>query len=331
MTQTPANMYDSYEAAGLREDISDLIFNISPTETPFLSAIGTTTAGQRYHQWQTDVLATPAADNAKWEGEDATYAEPTPTVVVGNYTQISTKVIAVTGTLEVTEKYGRDSEVAYLAAKNARELKTDVDTSMLSNNPSAGDDNLSARLSAGMCAWLETNTDFNTAGTPGANGGFDLGIVAARTDCSVKYALTQAMIDGVIQSCYQNGGKPSMLLCGPVQKSAISLMDGVGGTSGGITRSDRAARTIYATADLYVSNFGELRVVPTRHIRVTSSTDQDVFLVDPEYAKAAYLRPWQQFDLAKTGDSIKREMLVEWTLEVCNEAAHGGIYDLTVQ
>jgi hypothetical protein len=331
MTQTPTGIYDSYEAEGLREDISDLIFNISPTETPFLSAIGTTTAGQRYHQWQKDVLATPAADNAKWEGEDATFTEATPTEVVGNYTQISTKVINVTGTLEVTEKYGRDSEIAYLAAKAARELKTDVDTSMLSNNPSLGA-TAAARLSGGMAAWLETNTVFNTAGTPGADGGFAAGIVAARTDNAALLALTQAMIDTVMQSAWANGGKPSMLLCGPVQKTAISTFDGVGGAgTSGVTRSDRAGRTIYATADLYVSNFGELRVVPTRHIRVTAATDRELYLVDPEYAKAAYLRPWQQFDLAKTGDSIKREMLVEWALEVCNEAAHGGVFDLTVQ
>jgi len=320
----------SYDAEGLREDVSDLIFNISPTETPLLSAIGTTTAGQRYHQWQKDILAPPAVDNATLEGAEAeTQAASTPTELLGNYTQISTKIFNVSGTLEVTEKYGRDSEIAYLAAKAARELKTDVDMSQMSNNGTVADSNVAPRLSAGMAAWLETNTVFDA--TSGADGGFAANQVVPRQDSSVKVPLTQAMIDTVMQSAWSNGGKPSMLLCGPVQKTAISLMDGVGGTSGGITRSDRAGRTIYATADLYVSNFGELRVVPSRHVRTTTGTDQDVFLVDPEYMQCGYLRPWQQFDLAKTGDSIRREMLVEWTLEMCNEAAHGGIYDLTVQ
>jgi hypothetical protein len=306
----------------MREDISDLIFNISPTETPFISAIGTTTAGATYHRWQTDTLSAPSNTPID-EGADAALVQATPTVVVGNYTQISTKTFNVTGTLEVVEKYGRDSEIAYLAAKNARVLKTDVDFACTGVNQASLD--TSPRQSGSLEAWIATNDSF---GATGASGGFSAGIVAARTDGTLR-PFTQLLLDDVIELCWESGAKPSIILTGAKQKTNLSQMDGVG-TKGasGVTRSDRATRTIYATADLYVSNFGELRVVPSRHIRKASSIDRNIFVIDPEYAKIAYLRPWQQFDLAKTGDSIKREMLVEWTLEVCNEAAHGLVADL---
>lgn len=323
----PSNLYDSYDAIGQREDISDLIHNISPTETPFLSMIGTASAGQRFHQWQTDVLASPSGANAAIEGNEAVLVEPTPTVLVGNYTQISTKIFGVSGTVEVTEKYGRDSEIAYQAAKAARELKTDVDMAMTGvNQASVAGDSTTARRSGSLEAWIETNDSLG--GGAGASGGFSGGIVAARTDGTTR-AFTSALLDTVIQGCWSSGGKPSVILAGPSQKTALSKFDGIGNTSGAsTTRTDRAGGTIYATMDVYASNFGQLRVVPSRHIRQTSSIDRNVFVVDPEYAKVAYLRPWQQFDLAKTGDSIRREMLVEWTLEVCNEKAHGLVADL---
>jgi hypothetical protein len=318
----PANLYDTYDALGQKEDVSDLIHNISPTETPFLTMIGTTTARGRFHEWQLDTLDAPAAnlhdEGADWDDADTS---PVATAVRGNYTQISAKFFNVTGTLEVVEKYGRDSEIAYQAAKAARALKTDVDFNMTGINQASLA--TSPRQSGSLETWLETNV-YET----GSGGGWSSGVTVVRTD-GTPAGLTQAKLDSVIQSAWSNGGKPSVILCGPTQKTTISTMDGVGVLgSSGVTRTDRAARTIFATADLYVSNFGELRIVPSRHIRTNGTDDQNIFIVDPEYAKIAYLRPWQQFDLAKTGDAIRREMLVEWTLEVCNEKAHGIIADL---
>jgi len=308
---------------GEKEDISDLIHNISPTETPFLTLAGTTSASGIYHQWQIDSLDTPAA-NIVEEGADAADAKKTPTEMRGNYTQISSQVFMVSGTAEVVDKYGRDSEIAYHAAKAARELKTDVDFSITGlNQPSLAG---LTRQSGSLETWIETNT-YEDVGSGG--GGWGVGVTLIRTIVATD-ALTQANLDGVIQSAWSNGGKPSVMLCGPVQKTKISTMDGVGTIgSSGVTRSDRSGRTIYATADLYVSNFGELRVLPSRHVRQEdANVDHAIFCLDPEYMKVAYLRPWQQFDLAKVGDSIRREMLVEWTLEMCNEKAHGAVYDL---
>jgi hypothetical protein len=323
----PAGYYDTYNAVGIIDDLSDVIFNISPTETPVLSMAQTGRATQRYHEWQTDVLTAPVDTNAVDEGADASFADPTATVRLGNYTQISTKTVAVTGSLEAASKAGRDSEVAYQSAKRARELKTDVDKTICSNKPTVTDSAAAPRQSAGITAWLVTNVSMGTGAA--ANGGFSAGQVAARTD-GTQRSFTQALLDAVIALAWENGGKPSRIVLGAKQKANLSLFDGVG-TKGasGVTRSDRATRTIFASADVYVSNFGELMVLPSRHIRKDgSSIDREVYVLDPEYLKIAYFRNWQQFDLARTGDAFKRELLVEWTLEMCNEKAHGIVADL---
>jgi hypothetical protein len=319
----PANLYDGYSVVGAKEDISDLIHNIAPTETPTVSMIGSTEATQRFHQWQTDTLAAPNGANAAVEGNEAALEAQTASVLVGNYTQISTKTFGVSGTLEVTEKYGRDSSLAYAAAKAARELKTDVDAGITGvNQASLAGDSTTARKSGSLETWIETNID---EATDSSGGGFSSGVTVVRTDGTAR-AFAQTQLDGVIQAAWGNGARPSVILLGGYQKANLSSFDGVGAR-----RTDASGRTIFATADLYVSNFGELRVVPSRHIRESTAAvpiDQNVFVLDPEYLKVAYLRPWQQYDLAKTGDSIRRQMLVEWTLEVCNEKAHGLVADL---
>jgi hypothetical protein len=325
----PDQLYATYTMIGPKEDISELIFNLSPTETPALSMCGVSTATQKFHQWQNDALAAPAS-NAALEGDDPTLATADVTVLKTTYCQISSKAFGVSGTNEVTAKHGRDSELALQAAKRARELKTDVDFSITGlNQISVAGTIAVARQTASLETWLETATSFGTNGVDGTSG------TLARVDGTVR-ALTSAMIDSVIQDCWSNGGKPTTILAGPGRKTNISAFDGLGTATG---RTDRADRTIYATADTYYSNFGILNVVPTRHGRMSEGTggdegatvtDRNLFLLDPEYLKIAYLRSWQQYDLAKTGDSIRRQMLVEWCLEVCNEKAHGMVADLGV-
>lgn len=316
----PSDLFDGYDVVGAKEDISDLIHNISPTETPFVSLIGTTDATQRYHQWQIDSLASPNGANAAIEGNEAALQAQTATTLVGNYTQISVKIFGVSGTLEVTEKYGRDSSLAYAAAKAARELKTDVDMACTGvNNASVAGNSSTARETGSLETWLTSNV---SRGAGGSSGGFSGGLTTVATDGTLR-AFAQTQLDTVIQAAWGNGAKPSVILLGGYQKANLSSFDGVGAR-----RTDAGERTIIATADLYVSNFGELRVVPSRHIRETANVDRNVFVIDPEYAKIAYLRPWQQFDLSKTGDSIRRQMLVEWALEVCNEKAHGIVADV---
>ncbi len=326
----PTNLYDSYDLAGDREDLTDIIHNISPTDTPFLSACGSGTAKATYHEWQTDTLLDANGANAAVEGNDAALVEPTATVRVGNYTQISTKITGVSGTSEVIDKAGRDSELAYNMAKNGRELKRDVEAAMIGvSTASVAGNSTTARIPGSFNSWLETN-DHGAAGaspanrgTGGSAGGFSGSTTSAPTDGTPR-VFDQAILDGVIQECWDNGGNPTQIQAGPSQKTNLSGFDGVGAR-----RTDSADRTIIATADVYVSNFGTLNVIPNRYIRKTATVDREVFVIDPEYIKFATLRPWQSFELAKSGDSDKREMLVEWTLEVCNEAGHGVCADLS--
>tara|TARA_R100000808_G_scaffold6519_2_gene19337 strand:+ start:7826 stop:8851 length:1026 start_codon:yes stop_codon:yes gene_type:complete len=330
---------------GQREDLSDLIYNISPTATPLMSAVGVTDASATLHEWLEDVLTAPAVDNAVQEGADAPAASASNTPTrLNNNTQISQKTYGVSGTLEVVSKAGRDSDIAYRASKAARELKTDVEATILKGNQvktvaASG----TAPLSASLNCWLD-NAAFATGGTPaGANPTAVAGANRPTYD-GTGAAFTQAKLDDVIQQCWSEGGQPSLIIIGPNQKEVLSSMDGIGNTSSGnITRSDRASRTIIATADVYVSNFGSLSVVPSRMNRqgvqgvaaggasasVDGERDSEVYVIDPEYLKLAYLRPWQEYELSKVGDSISRQMLVEWTLEVCNRNAHGIIRDLT--
>ncbi len=326
----PTNLYSQYDSTGNREDLTDIIHNISPTDTPFMSACGSGSAKATYHEWQTDVLAPANGANAAVEGNDAVLVEPTPTVRVGNYTQISTKITGVSGTIEVVDKAGRDSELAMQMAKNGRELKRDVEAAMIGvANASVAGNNTTARESGSFNSWLETN-DVGSAGaspanrgTGGSSGGFSGSTTSAPTDGTPR-SFDQAILDNVIQTIWSNGGNPTQIQAGPSQKTNLSGFDGVGAR-----RTDAESRTIVATADVYVSNFGTLSVIPNRYIRKTGSVDREVFVIDPEYVKFATLRPWQSFELAKSGDSDKRQMLVEWTLEVCNEAAHGVCADLS--
>ena len=337
-------------AIGQREDLTDLIHNIAPTETPVLTAAGSSTAKAVTHDWQEDRLLTPE-DNALLEGYVPTSFEGAVTTRLQNTTQLTSKAVQVTGDLEVVDKAGRDSEMAYQSALRAREMKTDVDFIICSNKHYATSSG--TRTTASLLPYL-----LDQAGSGYAVGGS--GTVVAGTgdleptddgiggvgwvlDISPE-AFVQDNIDVSVEACWTNGGKPSLIVLGPVQKKKLSAFDGIGGATSGTdsstqsTRSDRASRTIYATADVYVSNYGTLYVVPSRHMERIMPTDatngtpllrHNVFLIDPEYLKVAYMRPWQQFDLAKTGDNIRRQLVVVWTLEVCNRQAHGAVVNRT--
>jgi len=316
----PTNLYDSYDAEGKAEDVSDLIHNISPTETPVLTMAGTTKATAKLHQWQEDVLRAPAA-NAALEGDDAGLTDGTPTDQIVNPTQISETAFGVSGTLEVVAKYGRDSELAYQAAKSARELKTDVDFIICGLNQAAVQAD-SPRNTASLEAQLKTNTSIG--GGAGANGGWNGTVINARTDGTLR-AFTTTLLDDAIELGWNNGARLEgmMLVMGASQKRNFATFDGVGAR-----RTDAESRAVVNTADIYMSLYGDMKVVPSRHIRKTAGVDRNVFGIDPEYLKVAYLRPWQQYDLAKTGDSIQRQMVVEWCLEVCNEKAHILVADV---
>ena len=313
-------IYNRYDAVGAREDLSDVIYNISPTDTPIMSSIGKTKATGVYHEWQTDALAASTTANALVEGADATAADLSPTTRIGNYTQIVGKTIQVSGTLEAVDKAGRKSEKAYQLAKASSEIKRDIETIITANQGQAtGSSNSTARKMGSLLSYIKTNTSKNGTSVTGVDP-TTVG-VSTRTDGTTR-TFTEAMLKDVVAKVFTSGGTPSTLFVSPALKQVVSGFSGLAAQRYQVPTSGQA--TILAGADLYQSDFGVLQIVPNRFMRT-----RDALVLDPEYAASAYLRPFQTIELAKAGDSDKTQILAELTLEVKNEAAHGGIFDLT--
>ncbi len=315
MVAVPTDTFQTYQAIGIREDLADIIYNIDPTETPFMTMAGRTKANQTFHEWQTDVLATNVSTNQFVEGDDAVNDAVTPTVRLGNYTEIPRKVVQISGTEESTDKAGRSNEMAYQLAKMGAEIKRDMETACTSNNASAAGGAAVARVSGALRAWIATN---DLLGATGASGGFSAGIVAAAMD-GTQRALTEALLKNVIRLVWVAGGKPRVILTGPFNKQTISAF------TGGSTRFDIGEdKSLTAAIDIYRSDFGDLRVVPDRFSR-----DRDCFVLDQSMWSLAYLRPFRQMRLAKTGDTERRFIIAEYTLRSNQEAASGVVADCT--
>jgi hypothetical protein len=312
-----------YDSQGLRESLSDVISDISPEQTPFFSAAG---MGKKpkttLEEWQTDSLAAAAA-NAVVEGNDSTFAVPTATVRVGNYTQISEKTLILSDTQEVIDMAGRKSELARLIAKYGKELKRDLEFISLSAQGGAAGSSTVARNVAGINAWLKTNTDFDA--TTGADPTYTSGVpLAARTDSSGTRAFTETILKVVLAEGYTAGAEFSTLMTGPFNKGVVSGFAGIATRNYDLSNVSPRATAIIASADVYVGEFGVLRVIPNRFQR-----ERDAWLIDWNMISYGMLRPFQTRKLAKTGDAEKRLMNVEWTIRVENEAGLGGIFDLT--
>jgi len=315
------NTYTRYDAKGIREDLSNVIYQISPQETPFMSNVGRENVKNTFFEWQTDELASAVTTNAQIEGDDITsFTAATATVRLGNYTQISRKDVIISGTLESVDKAGRRSELAYQMAKKSAEIKRDMETTCLANQAAAAGDTSTARKTGALLAFLKTNTN---EGTGGGDPSYTTVPNAARTDATTTNlrSFSETLLKDVIQKVWTEGGNPSIVMAGPVNKQNLSKMAGIGATRFNVTGARPS--TIIGAADIYVSDFGNVSIVPNRFQR-----ERDVFVLDPEYASVAYLRPFQTVELAKTGDAEKRMLLVEWGLKIQNEKAHGAVYDL---
>ena len=311
--------YQTYTAIGQREDLSDVIYSISPTDTPFMSSIGKTKATATFHEWQTDALAAPALGGAV-EGADASSITASPTTRIGNRTQIFTKSVAVAGTLEAVDKAGRKSEKAYQMAKVSAELKRNIELTLLSNQVSAVGNSSTARTMGGLQAWLSTNGDFGTDGVAGSGG------TTARVN-GTNRTFTEAILKTVVAEIYTAGGSPKVLMVNPAHKQLVSAFAGIAAQR--FMAPSDAPTTIIGAADVYMSDFGTISVVPNRFMNSTNAGNETAFVVDPDMAAVAFLRPFETIELAKTGDSEKTQLLAELTLEVRNEAAHGIIADLS--
>jgi hypothetical protein len=312
------NTFTTFDAKGIREDLSNIITNIAPEETPYMSNIGRESVSNSLFEWQTDTLAAAAA-NKQLEGDDvSSFDAVVATVRLQNYAQISRKTIVLSATEEVVNKAGRRSELAYQIAKRGSELKRDQEFSMLNGAVAAAGSTSVARGTASLGAFVKTNVDMQTNGT---NPSYTTLPNSARTDGNVR-TFTETILKNVIQQVWAAGGTPKILMTGPVNKQRVSGFSGIASSRFNIDGGARPA-TIVGAADVYVSDFGNVQVVPNRFQR-----ERDAWVIDPEYAKMTTLRPYQQIELAKTGDAEKRMLIVEWGHKVLAENAHGLAADL---
>jgi len=317
-----ANTFTRYASIGIREELSNIIYNISPEETPFMSNGGRETVRNTFFEWQTDSLAN-AAHNYHIDGDDiATFPATEPTSRIGNYTNISRKLIILADNLSVIDAAGRTSELAYQITKMGQELKRDQEHTLLANQVAVGGGTGTARRTAGLPAWLKTNSSRGTGGTdPTVSGGVVNNAAGDSTNAN-KRAFTIDMLNDVIEKVWNQGGTPKMLMVGGHNKTVVSGFAGIASNRYEISKPE--AGVIIGAADIYVSDFGTVNIVPNRFQR-----DRDAFVLDPEFYATCILRPIESIELAKTGDAEKRMLLVEYGLKVKNEAALGVIADLT--
>jgi len=309
-----ATSTDTYDQRGIREDLSNVIYNVDPSDTPFLSMAPKAKAKQTFHEWQTDEYAA-VADNQAIEGADATFTPSTGTTRVGNYTQISQKTAMISGTLESTDRAGRDREMNYQMLKRGVELKRDMEHSLVGvNNARAVGSATTPRELGSVQSWLATNGSVGGTGAAPAGDGTD-----ARTD-GTQRPLTETLLETVIDQIWASGGNPDTIMVGAFNKRAIN------GFLGRATTTDHnvAARTIFSAADVYKSDYGDLKIIPNRYVRA-----RDALVYQKDKFAVAFLRNMVTKPIASTGDAEKRQVLVEYTLESRNEKASGIIADLT--
>ena len=323
----PTNTNYTYKATSggtrldsIREDLSDIIYNIAPLDTPFMSGCGKATADNTYFEWQTDTIAA-GSSNQQVEGDDASADARAVPTRVGNYTQISRYVVQTTGTNEAVNNAGFKSAQAYQLAKKAKQLKRDIEYQLTSNEAQNGGAAGTARKTGGLSAWIATNwvSGNPSSGTPAAGGSG----TSAPTDASATASITEAMLKEVIKDTYDEGGEPDMIMCKPAIKQAIS--DLAQSVSELRTSADKVAPAhVVAAVDVYVSDFGTFQIVPSRN----QFRAQDLFVLDMDFFEVAYLRPFKTETLAKTGDSIRQMLLVEYGLKVNNEKSSGFLADI---
>jgi uncharacterized protein DUF5309 len=314
------NTFTTPSAKGIREDLSNLIANISPTEAPFTANAGTRPrAKQTFYEWQLDSLATVDTANAQAEGNDiSTFPAIVPTSRVGNYCQISQKQLVVSATLETVDKAGRKSELAYQIAKKGKEMKRDIEATVLSRNTGAV--NTDPRATATMLSYVRTNTDKGATGAdPAAPAPTYAG---ARTD-GTQRAFTETILKNIIALGFASGMKidGAVLMLGTTQKGVFSTFAGIATKFKDIPKGQA---TVVGASDVYVSDFGEITVVPNRFQR-----NRDGWLLDFDLIGFKDLRPYEVIDLAKTGDATKKLLNREWSLQVDVEAGQALAADLT--
>lgn len=313
---------DTYDLVGLAEDVEDIIFNIAPTETPFLTMAKRKKVSAINHQWQTDDLAAAAANRAI-EGDDSTYATATPTVMLSNYTQIAKKTVMVSGTADAVRKYGRKEEFAYQIAKKGKELKRDIEFALIQNQVSSAGGSGTARSSAGIEVMI-VNRVLGTNNTTGTTPGYAAGVWGAVTDGTAA-TMVETDLVSALDLAWQDGGDPSVVMVNSTLKRRIASFAGASTYAGVSVNQGRTSQgVVVGGVDLYISDFGEHKIKLNRYQRTGT-----VLCLDPEYVSVGFLRPIKFEERAKTGDSTRGEILTEFTLIGDNPNAHAKVQSVS--
>jgi hypothetical protein len=341
-----ANVFETYDSVGIREDLLDVIYNITPTDTPFVSNVGSGSSKGTWHEWQQDSLEAPG-DSSVAEAADAAILELTPTIRLGNATQINTKSFQISGSDMVADNAGRGVEMSYQEAKKGLELRKDIEwrcvdgTTGISDDPSAdcgydmGTGGGGKRQAASLLAWIASGEGAMTVGAEGVgNVNYNSAVGGAnpvrdatngpgqvgRTDGTVR-TFTEGMLTDVIDQIYLSGGSPDVIMCNTQPKRIISqTFRG----SADENKQDVSAKRIINAVDFYESDYGVLAVVPNRYMR-----QRDVYVLDTDMYAVDYYRPFFSKDLPDNGDYQSKQMLVEWTLKSDEQLSSGGIFDIT--
>lgn len=316
----PTNTVQTFSRVSIREDLTNIISNISPTDTPFMSNIGSGSAKQRLHEWQVDSLVAANGDNKTIEGDDATIDTAPPTSRRNNYTQLMDKAVSVSSTARAVDNAGYADELAYQTSKRAKELKRDKEVRLCGNFAAVPGGSGTAGEMAGAVAFIRTNDNRGATGADPTLSGGTTGYPNAAAVNGTLRTFTEAMLKDVIQKAWNEGGSPSMaLMSGPLKQTASTFA----GIADLRKQAGNGQATIIGAADVYVSDFGDIAFVPSRF-----TTGRDVLVVDPSLWKVCDLQGYQLEDLAKTGHSDKKLLSWEGTLQCENEAGNGVIADV---
>jgi hypothetical protein len=304
---------------GVREDLEDVIYRVAPEETPFVSNIGSVKCTNTYHEWQTETLATAVATNAQLEGDDYTLGAGNLTTRVGNTLQILAKSGGVSRTQEIVDKAGRASELARQKTLKGIELRRDLEMRAIGNYAAVAESGATTRKLGGILAWLSSNV---SRGATGTSGGFSASPGPAAAGNGTQRTFTEALVKAVLSTAFSNGGKPSQAYMGPTHKQQFSAFTGIADIRTDV--SGKSMATIYGAADVYVSDFGTLTLIPHAY-----ALTRDCVLIDPKMVAIGTLDGVKSKELASSGDNEKFLLTMEKTLVCKNEKAHGVVADLT--
>lgn len=328
----PTNSHSRYDLStsgeNVVDDVHDIIINISPTETPFHTMCRKETATSDQHEFLSDSLAAAVSNNQHIDGDDFSGDAQAAPVRLSNYCEIGRKDIVVTRRADKVKKYGRKNELAYLLAKAGKELKRDCEKSALANKAAVQGNDSTASVTAGAPAWFRTNTDRGTSGADPTLSSVTYGYPNAAATDGTDRALSEATLQAQIRAAWEAGGEPSKVMVGPQVKQRISNYLFTSSARVATPYQDHGANkksgiTAVGAADIYVTDFGVVEIIPNRFQR-----EDDVFIFDPAHWAIAYLDGFKTYEIAKSGDSEKRMMVVDWGVVCRAENASAIVADV---